>query len=114
VAVSIDPLPTLHPHLLRKDREQFVFVRWVPYIFTSENHRGALLRSSWAKPVYSSQTARTGQTRDFKIPLTGLLVVIGLILSDQVHVQSPAQGQTHHFGPLVRIAMRVSRALNQA
>jgi hypothetical protein len=36
-----------------------------------------------------------------------------LILRDQVHVQSPAQGQTHHFGPLIHMAMRVSRALTQ-
>jgi hypothetical protein len=40
--------------------------------------------------------------------------MIGQILRDQVHVQSPAQGQTHYFGPLIHMAMQLSQSLNQA
>jgi hypothetical protein len=65
------------------------------------------------KPAKSSRTARTGQTRDFQIPLSGFLAMLGLILSDQVYVQSPAQCQAYRFDPLIHMAMRVSLALNQ-
>jgi hypothetical protein len=67
----------------------------VPNILTSANHL-----EYFKEAVERNLPRAAGQPgRDFQMLLAGLLTVIGLILRDQVHEKSPAQGQTHHFGP---------------